>query len=254
MSYNGENSHDSVYNADKDGREGFYGSRENKVRGSHGLQREATEDGYYKELKDERYKEVAESSEEALDLLGHARKEARASNPSAPTESPRLECGDDNILSSLRPQIPDDTVSKFIISINNVPLTKSLSVNTHTVKIETRDKARISGSRVTEFIPNIVEDEGSEIPMKKDSAKLEVILKEKCMCYNEDSSYPRVIRLVDGLERNHISSLRTAIYQIGSQGEELKQVKATLSQVLRNNEEKLISNFVKNHFGFRLTQ
>ncbi|KAL8103064.1 hypothetical protein AgCh_027556 [Apium graveolens] len=90
--------------------------------------------------------------------------------------------------------------------------------------------------------------------MKKDSAKLEVILKEKCMCYNGDSSHPRVIRLGDDLERNHISALRTAIYQIGSQGGELKQVKATLAQVLRNAEEKLISNFVKNHFGFRLTQ
>ena len=75
-----------------------------------------------------------------------------------------------------------------------------------------RDKARIFGSRITEFIPNIVEDDGSEIPMKKDSAKLEVILKEKCLCYNEDSSHPRVIRLDDGLERNHSSALRTVIY------------------------------------------
>ncbi|KAL8146302.1 hypothetical protein AgCh_004160 [Apium graveolens] len=57
--------------------------------------------------------------------------------------------------------------------------------------------------------------------MKKDSAKLEVILNEKCLCYNEDSSHPRVIRLDDGLERNHISALRTAIYQIGSQNEEM---------------------------------
>ena len=117
-----------------------------------------------------------------------------------------------------------------------------------------RDKARISGSRVAEFVPNIFEDDGSEIPMKKDSAKLEVILKKKCLCYNEDSSHPRVIRLGDGLERNHISALRTAIYQIGSQDEEMKQVKATLAQVMRNAEDKLISNFVKNHFGFRLTQ
>ena len=90
--------------------------------------------------------------------------------------------------------------------------------------------------------------------MKKNSAKLEVILKGKCLCYNEDSSHPRVIRLNDGLERNHISALRTAIYQIGSQNEEMKQVKATIAQVLRIKEEKLISNFVKNHYGFRLTQ
>ena len=90
--------------------------------------------------------------------------------------------------------------------------------------------------------------------MKKNSVKMEVILKEKCLCYNEDSSHPRVIRLNDGLERNHISTLRTAIYQIGSQNKEIKQVQTTLSQVMRIKEEKLISNFVKNHFGFRLTQ
>ncbi|KAL8115843.1 hypothetical protein AgCh_022368 [Apium graveolens] len=59
--------------------------------------------------------------------------------------------------------------------------------------------------------------------------------------------------LNDCLERNHISALRTAIYQIGSQNEEMKQVKTTLSQVLRIKEEKLISSFVKNHYGFRLT-
>ncbi|KAL8104425.1 hypothetical protein AgCh_028585 [Apium graveolens] len=117
-----------------------------------------------------------------------------------------------------------------------------------------RDKARIFCSRVTEFIRSIVEDDGSETPMKKNSAKLEVLLNEKCMCYNEDSSHLRVIRLNDGLERNHISALRTAIYQIGSQDEEMKQVKATISQVLRIKEEKLISSFVKNHYGFRLTQ
>ena len=116
-----------------------------------------------------------------------------------------------------------------------------------------RDKARISGLRVTEFIPSIVENDGSEIQMKKNSAKLEVLLNEKCLCYNEDSSHPRVIRLDDDLERNHISVLRTAIYQIGSQNEEMKQVKTTLSQVLRIKEEKLISHFVKNHYGFRLT-
>ncbi|KAL8114350.1 hypothetical protein AgCh_021271 [Apium graveolens] len=45
-----------------------------------------------------------------------------------------------------------------------------------------RDKARIYGSRVTKFIHNIVEDDGSEIPMKKNSAKLEVILKGKYLC------------------------------------------------------------------------
>ncbi|KAL8094207.1 hypothetical protein AgCh_035910 [Apium graveolens] len=87
-----------------------------------------------------------------------------------------------------------------------------------------------------------------------DSAKLEVLLNEKCLCYNEDSSHPKVIRLGDGLERNHISALMTTIYQIGSKNEEMKQVKAIMFQVLRNKEEKLISSFVKNHFGFRLTR
>ncbi|KAL8089941.1 hypothetical protein AgCh_039414 [Apium graveolens] len=77
------------------------------------------------------------------------------------------------------------------------------------------------GAKISVLDDIKVEDDGREIPMKKNSAKIEVILKEKCLCYNEDSSHPRVIRLGHGLEKNHFSALRTAIYQIGSQDEEL---------------------------------
>ena len=77
--------------------------------------------------------------------------------------------------------------------------------------------------------------------MLKNSAKVEVILKGRCLCYNEDSSHPRVIRLGDGLERTSIQALRTAIYQIGdSKDEELMQVKAHLVEFLRKAEDKLV--------------
>ncbi|KAL8116917.1 hypothetical protein AgCh_023195 [Apium graveolens] len=36
-------------------------------------------------------------------------------------------------------------------------------------------------------------DDGSEISIKKDYDKLEVIMKEKCLCYNEDSSHPKIV-------------------------------------------------------------
>ena len=101
----------------------------------------------------------------------------------------------------------------------------------------------------------ITEGDGREIPMLKNSAKVEVILKERCLCYNENSSHPRVIRLGDGLERTSILVLRAAIYQIGNnEDEELMQVKAQLVKVLRNAEDRLVKDFIRNHFGFRLIQ
>ncbi|KAL8134557.1 hypothetical protein AgCh_009539 [Apium graveolens] len=62
----------------------------------------------------------------------------------------------------------------------------------------------ISGTKTSQYIPMITEEDEIEIPMLKNFAKLEVILKGKCLCYNENSSNPRVIRLGDGLERTSI--------------------------------------------------
>jgi len=118
-----------------------------------------------------------------------------------------------------------------------------------------RDLFRISGTKTSHYSPMITEGDGREIPMLKNSAKVEVILKGRCLCYNENSSHPRVIRLGDGLERTSIQALRTAIYQIGdSKDEELMQVKAQLVEILRKAEDKLVRDFVKNHYGFRLIQ
>ncbi|KAL8120247.1 hypothetical protein AgCh_017410 [Apium graveolens] len=118
-----------------------------------------------------------------------------------------------------------------------------------------RDLFRISGTKTFHYSPMITEGDGREIPMLKNSAKVEVILKGRCLCYNENSSHPKVIRLGDGLERTSIQALRTAIYQIGdSKEEELMQVKAQLAEVLKKAEDNLINDFVKNHYGFRLIQ
>ena len=101
----------------------------------------------------------------------------------------------------------------------------------------------------------ITEGDEREIPMRKNSAKVEVIFKGKCICYNEDSSHPRVIRLGDGLERTSIPALRTTIYHIcDNEDEELMQVKAQLVEVLTKAEDKLVKDFTRNHFGFRLIQ
>ena len=118
-----------------------------------------------------------------------------------------------------------------------------------------RDLLRISGKKASQYISMITEDDRREISMLKNSAKVEVILKGRCLCYNKDASHPRVIRLGDGLERTSIQALRTAIYQIGdSKEEELMQVKAQLAEVLKKAEDNLINDFVKNHYGFRLIQ
>ncbi|KAL8132391.1 hypothetical protein AgCh_008040 [Apium graveolens] len=109
---------------------------------------------------------------------------------------------------------------------------------------------KISGTKTSQYIPMITEGDGREIPMLKNSAKVEVILKGRCLCYNENSSDPRVIRIGDGLERTSIQALRTTIYQIGdSKDEELMQVKAQLVEVLRKTEDKLGYNAKLFDFG-----
>lgn len=49
--------------------------------------------------------------------------------------------------------------------------------------------------------------------MKKNSAKLETILREQCLVYNIESERPKVNRLGDRKGRSKISALRATIYQ-----------------------------------------
>lgn len=56
------------------------------------------------------------------------------------------------------------------------------------------DKKRFYGINSDEaYTPKYISDDGKEVNMKKGSAKLETILKEQCLVYNEESERPKVI-------------------------------------------------------------
>ena len=66
-------------------------------------------------------------------------------------------------------------------------------------------KKRFSEIKIDEeFVPKYVLEDGREVAMKKNSAKLETILSELCLVYNEDLDRPKVIRLGDSLGRKKL--------------------------------------------------
>ena len=54
------------------------------------------------------------------------------------------------------------------------------------------------------------------------------------------------------MARSKVNALRAAIYQTGEDTEELRNVKAQMIQTLKQKEEVLINQFVRESFGYRL--
>ncbi|KAL1811236.1 hypothetical protein ACET3Z_021301 [Daucus carota] len=96
-----------------------------------------------------------------------------------------------------------------------------------------------------EYIPQIAQDDGSEISMEKNSSVMETIANTRILGYNNEADRPRVIQLGEAMKRSKANALRSAIYQTGDEDEELKTVKAQMIQTLKQIEEDLITKFVK---------
>ena len=103
-----------------------------------------------------------------------------------------------------------------------------------------------------EYIPQIAQDDGSEISMEKNSSVMETIANTRILGYNNEADRPRVIQLGEAMKRSKANALRSAIYQTGDEDEELKTVKAQMIQTLKQIEEDLITKFVKESYGYRL--
>ena len=69
---------------------------------------------------------------------------------------------------------------------------------------------------------------------------------------NDDADRPRVIHLGEAMMRSKANALRSAIYQTREDTEELSTVKAQMIQVLKQIEEDLINQFVRESYGYRL--
>ena len=115
------------------------------------------------------------------------------------------------------------------------------------------EKRRFYGiSPDEEYIPKISQDDGSEIEMQKNSSVMETIANTRILGYNNDADRPRVIQLGEAMRRSKANALRSSIYQTGEDTEELSTVKAQMIQALKQIEEDLINQFVKESYGYRL--
>ena len=88
--------------------------------------------------------------------------------------------------------------------------------------------------------------------MEKNSSVMETIARTRMLGYNNEADRPKAIQLGEAMKRSKASALRSAIYQTGEDNEELKTVKAQMIQTLRQIEEDLITQFVKESYGYRL--
>ena len=103
-----------------------------------------------------------------------------------------------------------------------------------------------------EYIPQIAQDDGSEISMEKNSSVMETIANTRILGYNNEADRPRVIQLGEAMKRSKVNALRAAIYQTGGDTEELRNVKTQMIQTLKQKEENLINQFVRESYGYRL--
>ncbi|XP_063941354.1 uncharacterized protein LOC135149542 [Daucus carota subsp. sativus] len=116
-----------------------------------------------------------------------------------------------------------------------------------------QEKRRFYGiSSDAEYVPKITQEDGSEINMEKNSSVMETIAGTRILGYNNEADRPGAIQLGEAMKRCKARALRSAIYQTGEDNEELKTVKAQMIQTLRQIEEDLITQFVKESYGYRL--
>ena len=90
------------------------------------------------------------------------------------------------------------------------------------------------------------------LEVKKNSSVIETLARTRILGYNNDADRPRVIQLGEAMRRSKTNALRSAIYQTGEDTEELSTVKNQMIQTLKQIEEDLITQFVKESFGYRL--
>ena len=118
-----------------------------------------------------------------------------------------------------------------------------------------QEKRRFYGiSSDAEYVPKITLEDGSEIDMEKNSSVMETIAGTRILGYNNEAERPGAIQLGEAMKRSKANALRSAIYQTGDEDEELKTVKAQMIQTLRQIEEDLINQFVRESYGYRLIE
>ncbi|KAK1396936.1 hypothetical protein POM88_006799 [Heracleum sosnowskyi] len=108
-----------------------------------------------------------------------------------------------------------------------------------------RSKAMLGGGVSSVYIPKYRDHTGNLVEMKKNSARFRTALNKKVLEFNLESDKAFYIRLGNEMNKNNIYSLRAAIYQIGEDEPELKELKKDMIAELDRAERKLLSDYIR---------
>ncbi|KAK1387892.1 hypothetical protein POM88_016070 [Heracleum sosnowskyi] len=104
----------------------------------------------------------------------------------------------------------------------------------------------LSGAGVSSaYIPKYRDAHGKLVEMKRNSARFRTTLNKKVLEFNLESDKPFYIRLGNEMNKNSIYSLRAAIYQIGEDEPEMKELKKIMIAELERAEKKLLSDYIR---------
>ncbi|KAK1397218.1 hypothetical protein POM88_007081 [Heracleum sosnowskyi] len=104
----------------------------------------------------------------------------------------------------------------------------------------------LSGAGVSSaYIPKYRDAHGKLVEMKRNSARFRTALNKKVLEFNLESDKPFYIRLGNEMDKNSIYSLRAAIYQIGEDEPEMKELKKIMIAELNRAEKKLLSDYIR---------
>ncbi|KAK1391689.1 hypothetical protein POM88_010745 [Heracleum sosnowskyi] len=145
----------------------------------------------------------------------------------------------------------DDIHLKFWEELEYVLyLLKIKNRNTHNASLVLKDrmmksKVLFGGSVSSAYIPKYRDAHGKLVEMKKNSARFRTALDKKVLEFNLESDKAFYIRLGNEMNKNNIYSLRAAIYQIGEDEPELKELKKDMIAELDRAERKLLSDYIR---------
>ncbi|KAK1384398.1 hypothetical protein POM88_022133 [Heracleum sosnowskyi] len=145
----------------------------------------------------------------------------------------------------------DDIRLKFWEELEYVLyLLKIKNRNTHNAALVLKDrmmksKVLFGGSVSSAYIPKYRDAHGKLVEMKKNSARFRTALDKKVLEFNLESDKAFYIRLGNEMNKNSIYSLRAAIYQIGEDEPELKELKKDMIAELDRAERKLLSDYIR---------
>ncbi|KAK1364676.1 hypothetical protein POM88_040237 [Heracleum sosnowskyi] len=108
-----------------------------------------------------------------------------------------------------------------------------------------KSKVLFGGSVSSVYIPKYRDAHGKLVEMKKNSARFRTTLDKKVLEFNLESDKAFYIRLGNEMNKNIIYSLRAAIYQIGEDEPELKELKKDMIAELDRAERKLLSDYIR---------